>query len=560
MKIVECVPNFSEGRDKAKIDQITSEIARMAGVRVLDVDPGAATNRTVVTFAGEPDAVLEAAFLGIKKAQEVIDMRHHSGEHARQGATDVCPFVPVANVTMDECVELSKILAKRVGSELGIPVYLYEFAAQTPERRNLADIRSGEYEALKTKLESGKFRPDFGPEKWSESIAKSGATVIGARNFLIAYNINLNTTSTKIAKDIAFALRERGRIKRDASGEKVVDANGETVYVPGLFKECKATGWYIPEYFRAQITINLTNYHVTSMQQVFDAAIKEGEKYGVRVTGSEIVGLVPKRSLIECGLHYLQKQNTTAGIPEEDIIKTAIISLGLNDVAPFDADKKIIEKHFEVKPMLTGMTVTDFTNELSRNSAAPGGGSVAALAGSLSAALTSMVAALTHGKKGYEAHNNKMQEIGVEAQKIKEAMLKAIDDDTDAFNKVMACFGMPKTTDEEKAKRAAAICEANKGATLVPLSVLEATPKMLDIAKVAAENGNQNSLSDAGVAALMGRASAHGAYYNVLINLGGISDSEWVTKIRSRAEQAIKETDRIADEVNAIVTTELSKK
>ncbi|MBI2974557.1 MAG: glutamate formimidoyltransferase [Deltaproteobacteria bacterium] len=572
MKLVECVPNFSEGRDKAKIDAICAEIKRVNGVRLLDVDPGAATNRTVVTFAGSPKAVLDAAFCAIKKAAEVIDMRAHKGEHPRQGATDVCPFVPISNVTMEECAELARKLGRRIGEELKIPVYLYEHAATRHERKNLADIRAGEYEAFAEKLKKPEWRPDFGPAKFDDRVAKTGATVIGARQFLIAYNINLNTTSTAKAKEIAFTLRERGRLKRDVHGNKVVDKNGNSVYVPGLFKECKATGWLIPEYKRAQITINLTDFHVTPAHVVFDAAVKEAEKLGLRVTGSEIVGMVPKQAMIETGLYYLKKQNETAGIPEEDIINIAAMSLGLNDVATFDSAKKIIEYQFdrstvpsplvgegegEGAKMLINMTVKDFANELSRNSPAPGGGSVAALAGSLSAALTSMVAALTHNKKGYEKFNAEMERLGIDAQKIKDFMIKAVDDDTEAFNKVMACFSMPKGSDAEKTARVAAVEEATKGATLVPLSVLEKSVEAAKIAETVAEHGNQNSLSDAGVAALMASAAAHGAYYNVLINLKTLTDKKWAADVRKKADSLLKEVDKIAEDVQSFVLGKL---
>ena len=563
MRLVECVPNFSEGRDKSKIDAICLEIRNVAGVCLLDVDPGYATNRTVVTFAGDPDAVALAAFLAIKKAAELIDMRHHKGEHLRQGATDVCPFIPISGCTMEECAELARRLGERVGSELNIPVYLYEYAASVPSRKNLADIRAGEYEALRSKLSRPEWKPDFGPDKFDERVAKSGATVIGARQFLIAYNINLNTGSVAKAKDIAFTLRERGRLKRFADGSKVVDVQGNNVYVPGLFKECKATGWFIPEYRRSQITINLTNFETTPAHAVFDAARNEAQKLGIRVTGSEIVGMVPKKAMIETGLYYLKKQNETAGIPEEDIINMAVMSLGLNDVAHFDPAKKIIEYRFacppgqEEKKMLTQMTIKEFANELSRNSPAPGGGSVAALAGSLSAALTSMVAALTHNKKGYERHNAVMEKVGVEAQGLKDFMIKAIDEDTEAFNKVMACFGMPKATDAEKAARAAAIEEATKGATIVPLTVLEKTLTAAKISKVVAEDGNQNSLSDAGVAALMARAAAHGAYYNVLINLKSLTDKKWAEDVYKKADDLLLHVDKTADEVQKVVALKI---
>jgi glutamate formiminotransferase/formiminotetrahydrofolate cyclodeaminase len=462
---------------------------------------------------------------------------------------------------------------KKVGDELKIPVYLYEYAASRPERKNLADIRTGEYEAISKKLGKTEWKPDFGPNKFDDHVAKTGVTVIGARQFLIAYNVNLNTTSVAKAKEIAFILRERGRIKRDAKGDKIVDEKGETVYLPGLFKECKATGWFIPEYKRAQITINLTNFNVTPTHAVFDAAVKEAEKIGLRVTGSEIVGMVPKQAMIETGLYYLKKQNETAGIPEEDVINIAAMSLGLSDVAAFDPKKKIIEYQFSEIPhlpsvgegvgegvkMLTQMTVKDFTNELSRNSPAPGGGSVAALAGSLSAALTSMVAALTHNKKGYEKHSAEMEKVGIEAQGIKDFMIKAIDDDTEAFNKVMACFGMPKSTDAEKTARVMAVEEATKGATTVPFTVLEKTLAAVKISKVVAEQGNQNSLSDAGVAALMARAAAHGAYYNVLINLKTLSDKKWSDDMRKKASKLIAEVDKVAEDVQKYVGESLNK-
>jgi glutamate formiminotransferase/formiminotetrahydrofolate cyclodeaminase len=516
----------------------------------------------VVTLAGSPEAVAEAAFRAIKKASELIDMRLHKGEHPRQGATDVCPFIPISGITMEECADLARRLGRRVGEELKIPVYLYEHAATRPERRNLADIRAGEYEALKDKLAKREWAPDFGPAGWNEHTANTGATVIGARQFLIAYNINLNTTSVAKAKEIAFTIRERGRIKRNAKGEKITDAKGNTVYTPGLFKECKATGWLIPEYGRAQITINLTDFHVTPTHAVFDAACKEAERLGLRVTGSEIVGLVPRQAMIETGLYYLKKQGETAGIPEEDVINIAVMSLGLNDVAKFDPAKKIIEYQFSETPqetkMLTQMTIKEFANELSRNSPAPGGGSVAALAGSLSAALTSMVAALTHNKKGYEKHNAAMEEIGVEAQKLKDFMLKAIDDDTAAFNKVMACFSMPKATDAEKTARAAAIEEATKGATIVPFTVLENTVRSVELAGRVAEHGNQNSLSDAGVSALMAKACAHGAYYNVLINLGTLSDKKWAAEMKKRAQKIIADIDKAAGGIQALVDKKLT--
>ena len=554
MKIVECVPNFSEGKDRKVLDAIACEIQSVAGVKLLDVDPGAATNRTVFTFAGPPDEAVEAAFFAIKKASDLIDMRGHKGAHPRMGATDVCPFVPICGVTMEECVELAKRLGKRVGSELKIPVYLYEYAATSNQRKSLADIRAGEYEGFAEKIKKPEWKPDFGPAEFN---LKSGATVIGARQFLIAYNVNLNTTDVKIAKEIAFAIREKGRIKKDKNGNKIVDAEGNTVFEPGLFKHVRATGWLIPEYGCAQVTINLTDFTISPMHEVFDACVKEAEKHGVRATGSEIVGLVPKQAMIDAGLHYLRKQKANCGVPEKTLIQTAIRSLGLNDVTPFDPAKKIIESHFEVPMPLASMTVKAFADELSSNSPAPGGGSVAALSGALSAALSSMVAALTHNKKGYENVREEMEKTGVAAQSNMRAQIEAIDKDTDAFNQVMACFGMPKATEDEKKARAHAIEEATKGATLVPLAVLERTITALDLALKVAEKGNKNSLSDAGVAGLTGYTAAMGAYYNVLINLAGISDTEWVKKTRSTADNLVQKAKELSAEIERILLEKL---
>lgn len=556
MKLVECVPNFSEGKDKKILDAIACEIESVSGVKLLDVDPGAATNRTVFTFAGTPDEAVEAAFLAIKKAAELIDMRKHKGAHPRMGATDVCPFVPISGVTMDECAELARKLGERVGKELKIPVYLYEHAANSPSRKSLADIRAGEYEGFAEKIKKKEWKPDFGP---AELNLKSGATVIGARQFLIAYNVNLNTTDVKLAKEIAFTIREKGKIKRDKDGNKVVDKDGNTVYEPGLFKHCRATGWLIPEYNCAQVTINLTDYTVTPMHEVFDACCREAEKLGIRVTGSEIVGLVPKQAMIDAGLHYLKKQKGTAGIPEAAMIKTAIRSLGLGDVAPFDPAKKIIESHFEAPAPLADMTVKAFADELSSNSPAPGGGSVAALSGALSAGLSSMVAALTYGKKGYEEHFSLMQKIGVSAQENMRRQIRAIDEDTAAFNDLMACFGMPKSTDAEKKQREEAVQEATKKATLVPLGVLEKSIEALELSFAVAEKGNRNSLSDAGVAGLTGYTAAMGAYYNVLINLASIKDEKWAEKTKTTADELIRKAKQSAEAIEKAVVEKLNK-
>lgn len=546
MKLVECVPNFSEGKDHKILEPIAGEIRSVTGVKLLDMDPGAATNRTVFTFAGAPDEVVEAAFLAIKKASLLIDMSKHKGAHPRMGATDVCPFVPISGITMKECIELAKRLGKRVGDELGIPVYLYDQAAQKPERKSLADIRTGEYEALPEKLKKPEWKPDFGPAKFN---AKTGATAIGARQFLIAYNVNLNTNDVKIAKEIASTIREKGRVKKDEKGN--------TICTPGLFKHCRATGWLIPEYNCAQVTINLTDFTVTPMHKVFDTCCREADKLGVRVTGSEIVGLVPKQAMIDAGRHYLKKSGGTMGVSEKTLIKTAIRSLGLNDVAPFDPEKKIIENNFAKPTPLVSMTLKDFADELASNSPAPGGGSVAALAGTLSAGLSSMVAALTYNKKGYEKHNEEMNNIGVEAQANMQEQTAAIDLDTEAFNKVMDCFGLPKKTDEEKAVRSKAIEDATKKATLIPFGVLERSIPALELALSVAERGNKNSASDAGVAGLMGYSAAMGAYYNVLINLAGISDAKWSEKIKKDAQKLIEKAKELSVKIEGMMMEKL---
>ncbi|MCK4235991.1 MAG: glutamate formimidoyltransferase, partial [Candidatus Krumholzibacteria bacterium] len=409
MKLVECVPNFSEGRDIAKIDQITNEIKGTKGLKLLDVDPGKDTNRTVVTFIGAPDAVVEAAFKAIAKAAEVIDMSQHKGAHARMGATDVCPFIPVSGVTMEDCVELAKKLGERVGRDLEIPVYLYEKAASQPERANLANVRAGEYEGLSEKLEDPEWKPDFGPARFN---ARSGATVIGAREFLIAYNVNLNTRDKKTASDIAFAIREKGRLKRSADGKVVRNKEGKALRTPGKFKACKAVGWYMEDFGRAQISINLVNYKMTPPHMVFDECSRLAEDLGVRVTGSELVGLIPLEAMLQAGMYYLEKQGKTTGVPESELIHTAVLSMGLSDLYPFEPSKKIIEYQFDKGNTLTGMKIDHFTDLLSTDAPAPGGGSVAALCGALSSALSSMVAALTHGKKGYEESFEEMKEIG----------------------------------------------------------------------------------------------------------------------------------------------------
>ncbi len=543
MKLIECVPNFSEGRDRAVIDAIAGEIAGTEGALLLDVDPGAATNRTVVTFLGPPEAVEEAAFRAIRRAAQLIDMSKHAGEHPRMGATDVCPFVPVQGATMEDCVEIARRLGKRVGEELGIPAYLYEAAAARPERRSLADIRKGEYEALPEKMKDPSFAPDFGPAVFHE---KAGATVIGAREFLIAYNFNLNTRDKKLAHAIAQELREAGKPKRGPDGKIVKDAEGKTVSVPGRFRECRAVGWYIEEYGRAQISINFTNYKVTPIHEVFDAAREEAAKRGLRVTGSELVGLIPLDAILAAGDHYLAKQGKTTGVPEKERVHAAILSLGLSEVAPFDAGQKIIEYRYRGAPKgLQAMRLTEFADELSSDSPAPGGGSVAALSGSLSASLSSMVAALTWSKAGMESSRPAMKDLGVEAQRLKDWFLDAVDRDTEAFNRVLAAMRLPKKTADEQAARARAVEEANQGAARVPLEVLDRSVRALELALVVAGEGNPNSVSDAGVAGACALAAAEGAALNVRINVPGLAD-------RSVASRLLEEQARLLERARAL--------
>jgi len=554
-RLVECVPNFSEGRDRAVIDTITAEIEKVSGATLLDVDPGEATNRTVVTFVATPEAAVEASFAAIKRASELIDMRRHQGAHARQGATDVCPFVPVSEISVQECVELAHALARRVGEELRIPVYLYEEAATRPERRSLADIRVGEYEALSEKLKQPEWKPDYGP---AELNATAGATVVGVRPFLIAYNINLNSRNTALAKDIALSIREKGRTRRDAQGKKMRDAEGNLVRDLG-FPNCRANGWFIEEYGRAQVTMNLTDYHVTPIHTVFDRVVELAAELGARVTGSETVGLVPKEAMLLAGRHYLKKQGATGGVGEHELIEIAAMSLGMNEVAPFDPQQKIIDYRVAQQAPLASMKVDAFNELLASDAPAPGGGSVAALAASMAASLASMVAALTFGKKDYTEHNEVMEQVGVKAQSLKDRLLRAMDDDTEAFERVMACFRLPRKTDEEQAARQAAIEEANKGATLIPLSVLEACPDLLELVAEVERLGNQNSLSDAGVGGLMARAGAYGAYYNVLINLQGIEDAAWCAEVRTRADDAVARVDALAGPIQESVLGKLRK-
>ncbi|MFH1452973.1 MAG: glutamate formimidoyltransferase [Armatimonadota bacterium] len=555
MRLVECVPNFSEGRDMSVIDAITNEIKSVKDVQLLDVDPGADTNRTVVTFVGTPEMVGEAAFKAVKKASELIDMSKHKGAHARMGATDVCPFIPVSGVTMQECVQISKRVGERVAKELNIPVYFYEFSANCEERKNLANIRQGEYECLPEKLKDPKWKPDCGDACFN---SKAGVTVMGARQFLIAYNINLNTKDKKLAHEIALNIREAGRSKKDAEGNIIRDDNGKAIKVPGIFKGLKAVGWYIDEYKQAQVSMNITDHHETPVHIIFDEVCNQAEKLGLRVTGSELVGLIPKDAMIDAGVHYLSKQGKSTGIPEEDIILTAIQSLGLEDISEFDPKKKVIEYRLtedakKDRQFLRYMTLRGFANELSTDSPAPGGGSVAALSASMGSALSSMVANLTIGKKGYEKVTEKMKEIAVSGQKLKDEFLLLIDEDTDAFSEVMAAMKLPKKSDEDKKIRQKAIEDANKYAAEIPLKVLEKTTEIFPLAKEVAQSGNQNSLSDSGVAAICAQAAARSAYYNVIINLQSIEDKKFVEETRKKADQLLDKAYGMYKEVRGIV-------
>ncbi len=554
MKLVECVPNFSEGVDKGILNLIANEIKSVKNVTLLDVDPGADTNRTVFTMVGIPEAVLEAAFLAIKKAGELIDMSKHHGAHPRMGATDVCPFIPVSEMTMEECIELSKILGKRVGEELGIPVYLYEYSASKPEWQNLAEIRKGEYEAIPEKIKDNYWKPDFGPFTFNE---KSGMTAIGAREFLIAYNINLNTRDKKKAQDIAEIIREKGRVKRDEKGAIVRDANGEKVFEDGLFSNCKAVGWYIDEYKRAQISMNLTNYKITPAHVVLEKVRELAIEKGVVITGSELVGLIPKEAIISAGKFYMSKLNESAGLPDKQLIETAVQSMGLAELSPFNIDKKVIEFAIKAENRLVDLTLEGFCDELSTDSPAPGGGSVAALCASMSASLSAMVANLTVNKKGYESGWSSAKEIAEEAQKIKNNALQAIDDDTQAFYAMMDAMRLPKGNDVEKNFRAQAIQNATKMAIMIPLQTLEIAKECVVLAEKISLIGNKNALSDAGVAAITANAGAKAAFLNIKINMGSIDDVNFKSKVMTQAEELKLKIDKIAVDVENKINNSL---
>lgn len=555
-KLVECVPNFSEGRDMAVIDQITAEIKAVNGVSLLDVDPGYATNRTVVTFIGEPDEVCEAAFRAIRKAKELIDMRHHHGAHPRIGATDVCPLVPVSGVTMEETVAYARRLAERVGQELAIPVYCYESAAFTPERKNLAVVREGEYEGLANKLACPETRPDFGPSGFNEETARSGATIIGARDFLLAVNFNLNTTSTRRANAIAFDVREKGRVKREGNpitGKKVLDAAGNEVYIPGTLKGTKAIGWYIKEYGIAQVSMNITDINATPLHVAFEEVCAKAAARGVRVTGTEIVGLVPKRVLIDAGKYFLKKQHRSDGIAESEVIKIAVKSLGLDDLAPFNADEKVIESLIaDKRPRLVDMTCEAFAEETASESPAPGGGSVSAYMGALGSALGTMVANLSAHKPGWDDRWEFFAEYAEKGHAVMDELLALVDEDTAAFNAIMEVFAMPKSTPEEKAARSAALQKATLNAAEIPLKTMRCAFKAFEVLDAMAEHGNPNSISDVGVGVLAVRAAMLGAMLNVKINSAGLKD-------REAADRLIAEADELASRANVNETVLLEK-
>jgi len=538
-QIVECVPNFSEGQDQDVIDKIAAAMDAIDGASVLDVDPGAATNRTVMTVVGNPDAVVDAAFEGIRMAAELIDMARHEGEHARQGATDVCPFVPVSGMTMDDCVALARRLGERVGQELGIPVYLYEFAASTPERQNLATVRAGEYEGLEAKLKDPNWAPDFGPATFNP---RSGATAISARKFLIAYNVNLNTRDKRVATEVALEVREQGRNKRGPDGKFVRDEHGTPIKRPGRLPTVKAVGWVIEEYQRAQISCNLTDMEVASLHHVFDACDEEARKIGARVTGSELIGLVPLGAMLDAGRHYLARMGRSTGLPESRLIEAAVQSLGLAEIAPFDPADRVIEYRLQSGGDLVKRTVKEFIDETSSESPAPGGGSVAAVCGSLGAALCAMVGNLTVGKRKMEDAWSASDAAAARAQALKDAFLADIDRDTDAFNEFMAAMRLKASTPEEESAKAAAMVAATKGAIGVPFSVLERTPAVIEIAAEVLEIGNPNAASDAATGAACALACAEGALYNVLTNMVGFDgDPEWTADIRGRALRLVEE-------------------
>jgi glutamate formiminotransferase/formiminotetrahydrofolate cyclodeaminase len=564
-QIIECVPNFSEGRDKNIIDAITAAIEQGGDVKLLDVDPGEATNRTVVTFVGEPEAVIDAAIAGMQKAAELIDMRKHHGAHPRMGATDVCPLIPVSNITLEECAQLARKLAERAANELGIPCYCYEASAFKPERKNLAVCRQGEYEGLAERLGIGDKGADYGDRPFDENIARTGATAVGARDFLIAVNFNLNTTSTRRANAIAFDVREKGRPKREGgkvTGKPMKDENGNTIMIPGTLKGTKAIGWFIDEYGIAQVSMNITDMGVTPLHKAFDEVSRAASARGLRVTGTEIVGLVPKRAIIEAGKHYLRMQQRSLGITEKEIIKIAVKSMGLDELKEFRPEEKIIEYMLEAdnaKKHLTDMSCRDFADETASESPAPGGGSIAAYMGALGAALGTMVANLSAHKAGWDDRWEEFSDVAEKGRNIQDRLIALVDEDTDAFNRIMDVFAMPKSTPEEKAARAEAMEAATLYATEVPLRTMHTAFESFEIVEAMAKNGNPASVSDAGVGALATRSAVLGAWLNVKINAAGLKDKAKAAELLTDAEATAKAAMQRESEILAIVNDVISK-
>lgn len=559
-QLIECVPNFSEGRNLTIIKQITDQVESVEGVKLLNVDPGKATNRTVVTFVGTPDAVVEAAFRAIKMAGDLIDMSSHKGEHPRMGATDVCPFIPIANISMEETAKYAQKLAKRVGEELKIATYLYEEAQSNPARKNLSVIRAGEYEGFFKKIKQPEWKPDFGPDEFD---TKRGATVIGARDFLIAYNVNLNTTSVRRANSVAFDVREAGRVKREGNpitGTIVKDANGNPLSIPGTLKSVKAIGWYIEEYGIAQISMNLTNIRITSMHEAFDEVCKKATERGLRVTGSELVGLVPLNAMLEAGKYFLRKQKRSTGVSEKELIKIAIKSLGLDELGPFKPEERIIEYLLRdvAKAKLINMKLNDFADETASESPAPGGGSISAYVGALGVSLGTMVANLSSHKPGWDSRWEEFSNWADEGQKLKNELVRLVDEDTNAFNKIMEAFSLPKSTDEEKVARTQAIQDATQYAIEVPLRVMKLSQQTLDVLEAMVNNGNPNSITDAGVGALCALTAVKGAFMNVKINAGSYSDKAYVENVIKEGNDILNKTIAKVNELEKIVNEKIA--
>lgn len=558
-KIIECVPNFSEGNNTQILEQIADAIRNTEGVKLLDIDPGKATNRTVMTFVGDEESVVNGAFNAIKKAQELIDMRKHKGEHPRFGATDVCPFIPIANATMDDCIACARKLGERVGNELNIPVYLYEYAASAPHRKNLASVRSGEYEGIAQKITQADWKPDFGPAKFNEL---SGNIAIGARDLLVAYNVNLNTTSVRRANSVAFDIREQGRVKREGdpvNGKVMKDADGNEIRIPGTCKSVKAIGWFIEEYGLAQVSMNLTNLNDTSVHKAFDECVKSAYERGMRVTGSELVGLIPLKSMIDAGKYFLEKQKRSTGVSESELIRIAIKSMGLDELAPFDPKKKIIEYVMADSNAgrLVKMDLRAFADETASESPAPGGGSISAYLGALGASLGTMVANLSSHKPGWDDRWREFSAWAEKGQQIKDKLIHLVDEDTLAFNRIMSAFGLPKSNDEEKAARSQAIQEATKYAIEIPFEVMKTSYASLELLKAMVQEGNPNSVTDAGVGALCARSAVMGAYLNVRINAGGLKDKAFLDRILAEAADIAQKTEAAELEILEMVNAKI---